>query len=124
MPPAPKPSHHSHAVQPQSISAPELIPQALPFLPAGLAVRDVLAWLTESQVPFSVEFYLSGRVAAEVRPEPRCAVEVTGAGDALTGCFLAHLLTGADETEALRGAMAAAGRVIMRPGELPLTARA
>ncbi|RSN45418.1 PfkB family carbohydrate kinase [Actinomadura sp. WAC 06369] len=57
-----------------------------------------------------------GVQAATAVPPPITAQEVTGAGDTLVGTFLALTATGADDHDALTGAVTAASRRAASPG--------
>jgi sugar/nucleoside kinase (ribokinase family) len=69
--------------------------------------------------PLPVRLYQHGQLVASVTPPPTTVVEVTGAGDTLTGTFLAIRATGRSAPDALRLAATAAARHITTPG-LPI----
>jgi sugar/nucleoside kinase (ribokinase family) len=66
--------------------------------------------------PRPVRLFQHGQLAAIIAPPPAAAVEVTGAGDTLTGTFLAARASGYADHDALRLAITAATRHITTPG--------
>jgi sugar/nucleoside kinase (ribokinase family) len=66
--------------------------------------------------PRPVRLFHHGQLAASVTPLPVAGVEVTGAGDTLTGTFLAARATGHADHDALHLAVTAATRHITAPG--------
>ncbi|MGI5232527.1 PfkB family carbohydrate kinase [Actinoallomurus sp. CA-142502] len=69
-----------------------------------------LANLVVSNGPRQATLLRYGRPVATAQPPPGPVVEVTGAGDALAGAFLAHLAHGKRAEEALPAAVAAASQ--------------
>jgi sugar/nucleoside kinase (ribokinase family) len=70
--------------------------------------------VTDGESPASLMRH--GRVVAAATPPPTTVVEVTGAGDAVTGTFLAATNVGATDDEALTAAVLAATRAVASPG--------
>ena len=83
---------------------------------ADLADTARMHGIVVSDGPRAVTLLRHGSVTAAVRPPDAHAVEVTGAGDALAGTFLASLAHGMADADALRAAVAAATRSIQSPG--------
>ncbi len=75
-----------------------------------------------SDGPHPVIVLRSGRVVASVLPPVASVIEVTGAGDALAGTFLAACARGLGDQSALEAAVSAATEAISGPG-LVITAR-
>ncbi len=112
-------------------SAASLIRAAGPFLPQSVAVfvnaaefailsemfdPARLAAVVVSDGPGKVILLRHGRLIATSRPPHASPVEVTGAGDTLTGTFLARVACGQDDEEALRAAVVAATQSTRAPG--------
>lgn len=106
-----------------SSSAPDLIPATAPFLPHADAVfvnaaeHEILARhvptgrlraLIVTDGPRPALLYRRGRPVARAEPPAVDPVEVTGAGDTLTGTLLAAWAAGLRDDDALRRAVAAA----------------
>jgi sugar/nucleoside kinase (ribokinase family) len=75
-----------------------------------------------SDGPRPVKLFRSGRVVASVLPPAASVIEVTGAGDALAGTFLAACARGLSDQPALEAAVSAATEAISGPG-LVITAQ-
>lgn len=112
-------------------SAGELIAAAAPYLSAAAAVfTNAAEFATLSQLvdpaalravvisdgPGPVTLLRRGRVTATIRPPHASQVEVTGAGDTLTGAFLAATARGLEDDAALRAAVSAATLSVQAPG--------
>jgi len=69
-----------------------------------------------SDGPRRVIMLRSGRVVASVLPPDANAIEVTGAGDTLTGTFLAACARGLGDQAALAAAVSAATEAVSDPG--------
>jgi len=104
-------------------SAPMNIAAATPYLPqagavfvnsaeyevlAGLFPVASLAVIVVSDGPRPTRLLRRGRLVTTTTPPTTAAVELAGAGDTLTGTFLASRAAGLDEASALREAVAAA----------------
>lgn len=111
-------------------SAAESIEAALPALPHAqsvfvnaaeyelLAARippETLPAILISDGPRPARLLRHGRVVASATPPVITPVDVTGAGDTLTGAFLAAKAAGAPDLVAVRRAVAAASRHVARP---------
>ncbi len=88
------------------------------------ALRDLvevsrLRLVVVTDGPRSAVALRHGRIVADVQPPVAQAVEVTGAGDTVTGVFLASKATGQDDRDALRSAVQAASRSL-RLVDLPI----
>lgn len=83
---------------------------------ASLIDPASLAAVVVSDGPNEVTLLRHGRITAAIQPSDTRAVEVTGAGDALAGTFLAGRARGLGDVDALRAAVAAAARSIQSPG--------
>lgn len=79
------------------------------FLAELVAVEELPA-VVVSDGPDAVILLRHGRKVAAALPERQPTVEVTGAGDTLTGTFLAAILQGASRRDALAVAVTAASR--------------
>lgn len=112
-------------------SASVFIPAAKPALPTARAVFvnaaefAVLAQVTDpgglqmvviSDGPAPAVVLRHGQQVASALPPATTATEVTGAGDTLTGTFLAACTRGLDCQAALAEAVTAASRAVSRPG--------
>ncbi|HEY2579950.1 MAG TPA: carbohydrate kinase family protein [Streptosporangiaceae bacterium] len=112
-------------------SADELIRAALPFLPlasvvfvntaefttlAALIDPARLAAVVISDGPREATLMRHGHIITAIRPPPAELVEATGAGDTLTGTFLAAQAAGLSDQDALRSAVLAATKAIQAPG--------
>jgi sugar/nucleoside kinase (ribokinase family) len=117
----------------QTESAGVLMPTASAALPAASAVfvnaaefavlkqvadPDSLTRVVISDGPAPVIVLQHGRRVATVTPPSTMATEVTGAGDTLTGTFLAASERGLDSQAALTQAVMAASRAVSGPGLL------
>ncbi|MEV3873690.1 carbohydrate kinase family protein [Streptomyces sp. NPDC049906] len=112
-------------------SAQELIPRSVPWLARATAVFvnqaeyllltealdvSVLPELVITDGPRAARVLLYGALTATSLPPTVVEGEVTGAGDTLTGTYLAHRLVGADPGRALdAGVIAATTHVRSRP---------
>jgi sugar/nucleoside kinase (ribokinase family) len=112
-------------------SASQLISAAAPLLPHAQVVfvnaaeftalaskmdPRRLAAVVVSDGPREVTLLQSGQACAAVRPQRTGVVEVTGAGDALAGAFLAAAAHGLTGEDALHTAVAAATESTRHPG--------
>lgn len=106
-----------------------LLPAVLPWLPSTGAVftstdehRLINRMCDISRLPLTVvtdgprpaHVYRHGTLTASQTPPPTAAVEVSGAGDTITGTFLAHHARGASDADALHAAITAASAHITR----------
>jgi sugar/nucleoside kinase (ribokinase family) len=111
-------------------SAGNLIREAAPFLPHATAVfvntsefamlekltdPSRLAAVIVSDGPATATLLRCGQITATAEPPPTEATEVTGAGDALAGTFLACIIGGASDDSALESAVTAASRSVQEP---------
>ena len=78
------------------------------------AMADAPRTVITTDGPRPVRLFHHGRLAATITPPPAAAVEVTGAGDTLTGTFLAAR-AGLSDRDALQLAIAAATHHITTP---------
>lgn len=112
-------------------SATELVAAAAPFLSqavtvftnaaefaalSSLADPAALNAVVITDGPGPVTLMRHGRVTATATPPHACLVEATGAGDTLTGAFLAATRQGLDDQHALTAAVEAATPFIQAPG--------
>jgi sugar/nucleoside kinase (ribokinase family) len=112
-------------------SAAGVIACAVPFLPRASVVfvnsaefsvltaainLARLAAVVVSDGPREVALLRYGRVAATVQPPQATVIEVTGAGDTLTGTFLAGAAAGLSDEDAMRAAVRAATQWTREPG--------
>ena len=88
------------------------------ILAAHLPAREMRA-LVVTDGPRPVSLYRCGRLSARIRPPTAAPVEVTGAGDTLTGTLLAGWASALADVDALRRAVAAASAHTTAP---PLSA--
>lgn len=98
------------------VNAAEFVTLAAVIPPARLPAVAV------TNGPHRVALHRYGKLHVEVDPPRATAIEVTGAGDTVTGTFLAATLRGADDTAALREAVAAATTGVATTG-VPLEPR-
>lgn len=106
-----------------------LLPAVLPWLPDTGAIftstdehRLITRMCDTSRLPLIVvtdgprpaRVYRHGTLTASQTPPPTTAVEVSGAGDTVTGTFLAHHARGASDAAALHAAITAASAHITR----------
>ncbi len=85
------------------------------LLTAAVSARTLPAVIV-TDGPRPARLFHEGRLAANVTPPPTAAIEVTGAGDTLTGTFLAARAAGQSESAALYQAVLAAARHTAMPG--------
>ncbi|MEV1005027.1 carbohydrate kinase family protein [Nonomuraea sp. NPDC050202] len=82
----------------------------------GLVAVNELATVVVSDGPGTVILMRHGRAISTESPQGGPVAEVTGAGDTLAGTFLAKVLQGAAEQEALASAVTAATHQARDPG--------
>ncbi|WP_328437569.1 PfkB family carbohydrate kinase [Streptomyces sp. NBC_00444] len=114
-------------------SAPDLVTEAAPWLPRASWIfvnaheypllesaldTHQLQGVVVTDGPHAVQLMRRGRPVAEVAPPATAPAEVVGAGDTLSGTYLAHLSRGDGLPAALEAAVVAASRHITAP---PLT---
>lgn len=77
---------------------------------------ELLPMVIVTDGPRPVRLYREGRLEASVTPPSTTAIELTGAGDTLTGTFVAARASGQPESTALQRAVLAATHHIATPG--------